>query len=71
MPTLPELELTDITALTPLDGRYGNKTAALRPIFSEYGLIRYRSLVEVKWLQALLTVKSKKCLVFLMRRIKL
>ena len=41
------------TALTPLDGRYGSKVTALRPIFSEYGLIRYRTLVEIKWLQAL------------------
>lgn len=47
------LELSATTALTPLDGRYGNKVAALRPIFSEFGLIKYRSLVEVKWLQAL------------------
>lgn len=53
MPSLSELELSATTALTPLDGRYGSKTKALRPIFSEYGLIRYRSLVEVKWLQAL------------------
>ena len=50
---LNELELTATTALTPLDGRYGSKLTALRPIFSEYGLIRYRCLVEVKWLQAL------------------
>lgn len=48
-----EFDLSATTALTPLDGRYGNKIASLRPIFSEYGLIKYRSLVEVKWLQAL------------------
>lgn len=48
-----ELELSAVSALTPLDGRYGSKVAALRPIFSEFGLIRYRSLVEVKWLEAL------------------
>ncbi|RBP53075.1 adenylosuccinate lyase [Arenicella xantha] len=48
-----ELDLSATTALTPLDGRYGDKVAALRPIFSEFGLIKYRSLVEVKWLQAL------------------
>lgn len=47
------LPLSATTALTPLDGRYGNKVLSLRPIFSEYGLIKYRSLVEVKWLQAL------------------
>ncbi|NND80877.1 MAG: adenylosuccinate lyase [Gammaproteobacteria bacterium] len=48
-----DLALSATTALTPLDGRYGSKVAALRPIFSEYGLIRYRCLVEVRWLQAL------------------
>ncbi len=48
-----DFPLTETTALTPLDGRYGNKVADLRPIFSEFGLIKYRSLVEVKWLQAL------------------
>jgi adenylosuccinate lyase len=36
-----------------VDGRYGTRTADLRPIFSEYGLIRHRVLVEVRWLQAL------------------
>lgn len=50
---LTDFDLSATTALTPLDGRYGSKVKALRPIFSEYGLIRYRSLVEVKWLQAL------------------
>jgi len=48
-----DLELSATTALTPLDGRYGSKVKALRPIFSEFGLIKYRSLVEVRWLQAL------------------
>ncbi len=48
-----DLDLSATTALTPLDGRYGNKVKALRPIFSEFGLIKYRSLVEVRWLQAL------------------
>ena len=38
-------------AISPLDGRYGNKTAALSPIFSEYGLMRHRVQVEVRWLQ--------------------
>lgn len=53
MTNKPLLDLSATTALTPLDGRYGSKVAELRPIFSEYGLIRYRTLVEVKWLQAL------------------
>ncbi|MCH2191808.1 MAG: adenylosuccinate lyase [Gammaproteobacteria bacterium] len=48
-----DFPLTETTALTPLDGRYGSKIADLRPIFSEYGLIKYRCLVEVRWLQAL------------------
>ncbi len=48
-----DFPLTETTALTPLDGRYGSKVADLRPIFSEFGLIKYRSLVEVRWLQAL------------------
>ncbi len=48
-----ELPLTPTTALTTLDGRYGSKVTNLRPIISEYGLIRYRSMVEVKWLLAL------------------
>ena len=47
------LELSSLTALSPVDGRYGSRTADLRPIFSEYGLIRHRVLVEVRWLQAL------------------
>ena len=47
------MELTALTAISPIDGRYAEKTAGLRPLFSEYGLIRYRTLVEVRWLQAL------------------
>ena len=42
-----------LTAISPIDGRYGNKVEDFRPIFSEYGLIRYRVEVEVRWLQAL------------------
>ncbi|MFY2765087.1 adenylosuccinate lyase [Arenimonas sp. MALMAid1274] len=42
-----------LTALSPLDGRYAAKVEALRPIFSEYGLIRARVRVEVEWLLAL------------------
>ncbi len=42
-----------ITALSPLDGRYHNKVDCLRPICSEYGLMRYRLLVEIRWLQLL------------------
>ncbi|NOR81605.1 MAG: adenylosuccinate lyase, partial [Methyloprofundus sp.] len=42
-----------LTAISPIDGRYANKVEVLRPIFSEYGLIRFRVKVEVRWLQAL------------------
>ena len=45
--------LATLTALSPIDGRYSDKTAALRTIFSEFGLIKYRVLVEVRWLQSL------------------
>jgi adenylosuccinate lyase len=47
-----------LTAISPIDGRYANKVDALRPIFSEYGLIRYRVEVEVRWLQALAAQKD-------------
>lgn len=47
------MELTALTAISPIDGRYHNKTAKLRPIFSEYGLMHYRIEVEVRWLQHL------------------
>ncbi len=47
------MELSALTAVSPIDGRYGDKTRALRDIFSEYGLIRRRVLVEVRWLQQL------------------
>ncbi len=47
------MSLSTLTALSPLDGRYAGKVSALRPIFSEYGLIRARVTVEVRWLQML------------------
>ncbi len=47
------MELSSLTAVTSVDGRYGSKTAALRPICSEYGLIRYRTIIEIRWFQAL------------------
>jgi adenylosuccinate lyase len=42
-----------LTAISPIDGRYADKVDLLRPIFSEYGLIRFRVQVEIRWLQAL------------------
>jgi len=47
------MNLSSLTAISPIDGRYGAKCADLRPIFSEFGLIRHRVLVEVRWLQML------------------
>ena len=47
------LPLSSLTAVSPIDGRYGGKTDMLRTIFSEFGLIRYRVMVEVRWLQQL------------------
>ena len=45
--------LSTITALSPIDGRYASKADSLRPWFSEFGLIRARVIVEVRWLQQL------------------
>ena len=47
------MNLSPLTALSPIDGRYGDKTQALRPFFSEYGMIRLRVMLEVRWLQQL------------------
>jgi adenylosuccinate lyase len=47
------MELTALSAISPIDGRYGNKTANLRSVFSEFGLIKNRVLVEIRWLQLL------------------
>jgi len=47
------MDLNSLTAISPVDGRYGHRTAPLRSLFSEFGLIRYRVLVEIRWLQKL------------------
>ncbi|MEH6528460.1 MAG: adenylosuccinate lyase [Porticoccus sp.] len=47
------MNLSSLTAVSPIDGRYGSKTADLRTAFSEFGLIKNRVLVEVRWLQHL------------------
>jgi adenylosuccinate lyase len=47
------MDLSAISAVSPIDGRYGSKTAPLRSIFSEYGLMQRRVLVEVQWLKSL------------------
>jgi adenylosuccinate lyase len=47
------MDLSALSAVSPIDGRYGSKTAALREVFSEFGLIKRRVLVEIRWLQCL------------------
>ncbi|HET8882289.1 MAG TPA: adenylosuccinate lyase [Solimonas sp.] len=47
------MNLTSLSAISPIDGRYAEKTVRLREIFSEYGLMRYRVLAEIRWLQTL------------------
>lgn len=47
------MELSALTALSPLDGRYRSKVASLAPYFSEFALIRYRVRIEIAWLKAL------------------
>ncbi|MDU4093858.1 MAG: lyase family protein, partial [Pantoea sp.] len=47
------MELSSLTAVSPVDGRYGEKVSPLRGIFSEYGLLKFRVEVEVRWLQKL------------------
>lgn len=47
------MELSPLTALSPTDGRYAEKTAVLRGCLSEYGLLHRRFLIEVRWLEAL------------------
>lgn len=54
------MELTALTAISSADGRYGSKTKELRAIFSEFGLIKYRVTVEVRWLQALSSCEAIK-----------
>lgn len=47
------MKLSSLSAISPIDGRYGSKTMPLREIFSEYGLIKARVEVEIRWLQRL------------------
>ncbi len=54
------MELSSLTAVSPIDGRYGMKTSALRSIFSEFGLLKYRTVVEIRWLQKLAATESIK-----------
>ena len=52
------MPLSALTALSPLDGRYRDKVSRLSDYFSEFGLIRYRILVEVEWLKALCAAEA-------------
>ena len=47
------MQLSSLTAVSSVDGRYAGRTTGLREIFSEYGLIRYRVIIEIRWFQAL------------------
>ena len=47
------MELSTLSAVSPVDGRYSRHTVELRPIFSEFGLFRFRVQAEVRWLQML------------------
>lgn len=47
------MDSTALMAISPLEGRYYEKIQELRPVFSEYGLIRFRVLIEIRWLQLL------------------
>ena len=55
-----ELELSNLSAISPIDGRYAGKCEEFREVFSEYGLIKRRVLVECKWLEALTAAKEIK-----------
>ena len=54
------MTLSTLTAISPIDGRYRNKVDALAGIFSEYGLIKYRVIVEIRWLQRLAALSGIK-----------
>ena len=55
---MKDLPLTELTAITAVDGRYRSKTAPLAPYFSEYALIKFRTEVEIRWLQQLAANKK-------------
>jgi len=52
------MSLTSLNAISPIDGRYNNKTNQLKDYFSEYALIRYRVIVELRWLQQLAMIPA-------------
>jgi len=48
------MDFTPLSTISPIDGRYHSKTSALQPYFSEFGLIRYRVLIEIEYFIALM-----------------
>jgi len=46
-----DLSLSSLTAVSPIDGRYESNSKPLREYFSEYALIKYRVIVEIKWFE--------------------
>ncbi len=54
------MELCTLTAISPIDGRYGTRLAELRDLFSEYALIKFRVQVEIHWLEMLASVAAIK-----------
>ena len=56
------MQLTELNAISPIDGRYRSKTISLSPYFSEEALIKYRVLVEVEYFIALVNRYSRQCL---------
>lgn len=49
-----------LTAVSGVDGRYASKCDKLKPFFSEFGLVRYRVLVEIAWLKKVLSIEALK-----------
>ena len=54
------MELNSLTAISPVDGRYSDQSESLREIFSEYGMIKYRITIEIRWLQTLASLPAIK-----------
>ena len=52
------MNFDNLLAVSPIDGRYANKCPELREVFSEYGLVKRRVLVECTWLEALCDAKE-------------
>ncbi|ACL30627.1 adenylosuccinate lyase [Buchnera aphidicola str. APS (Acyrthosiphon pisum)] len=52
------MELTSLTAISPVDGRYSNLTILLRNIFSEFGFLKYRLNIEVQWLKKIISMSQ-------------